>query len=303
MQTDMELGGAGEPEEAVPSRIKEMFGIVDDAFPKGDTIPRSQRAEEPPSAPMTPSQNKPQPPATSQKPQGILGGVLSNPKLSKESKTVIESLSKEKKAFTIRAEQYGKAIAESIMLQSQAPMSNKLNFEDEMKKRIELRGGSYALIVKGTLPVRVAPFMWQLDQGTRRSWAVFVFNNFYGHKDPHPLMFWKKIMKVLVLTPFDAGSNMVENFGKGYWVKFDEGSQFQMPVNVQDTIAAERMRVDNKYFISSALTLWVDLQAYTKAKLNMKMIMYLIIGAGVIIFAYWFLHSHPGFMSGILPHI
>lgn len=267
----MELGGTNPPQPAQA------------AVPQPTTSPPSIQS---------PAQSRPSEPP---KPKGIFG-ALGNPKMSKESRQVLEKLNGNK-PFQIAAEKYGQAIAESIMLQSQAVMSNRVNFEEDLKKVVEFKNGSYSIICKGTLPVRLSPFIWQLDQGTRRSWMVFSFNNFYGHKDPRAWEIWKKFWKILVITPFDSTSNMVENLPKGYLVKVDEPSQFQMPAMLTDSKEAEKMRVDNKHFISSGLTLWMDLQTYTKAKLNMKLIMYLIVAAGIVVFIFWFLKSHPGFLS------
>jgi hypothetical protein len=236
----------------------------------------------------------------------LLGG-LGNPKMSKESKLVLEKL-KAEKPFKIAAETYGKAIAESILLQTTGTPTARMNFDEGLTRTVEFKGGSYALIYKGKTPLRVTPFMWQLDQGTRRLWAVFTFNNFYGHNLPHPLkspMGWfrQKISIPLVLTPFDNSSNMVEDYGKGYLMKVDERTQFQVPMNVQDDKEAEQMRVDNKHFISAGLTLWMDLLAATKNRVNMRMIAYLLIGLAIVGFAIYFIHSHPGFLSGIIPKI
>lgn len=234
-----------------------------------------------------------------------LTSALSSPNLTPGSKAILQKMAKDNPApFQVSIEKYSQAIAESILVQSEAMAAGRINFEDEMRRVVEFKGGSYGLIYKGNTPLRVAPFNWQLDQGTRRIWAVFTFNNFYGHTLPpwfkNPVArFRQNVSIIMVLTPFDNSSGMVDDYGKGYLVKFDERTQFQMPLNIQDTKEAEKVRIDNKHFISAALTLWMDLQAYTKPKLNMKFIMYLAIGAGIVVFMFWFLKSHPGFLSSV----
>lgn len=247
---------------------------------------------------------KPPPPVQQAKaPPMVQPNILENPAMSKDSRAILTKMNG-KAPFMATANAYGKAIAESILVQSDATRMGRVNFEDEMKAKIEIKGGSYALIYKSNnIPARMVPFVWQLDQGTRRQWAVFTFNNFYGHKEPSQLKFWKRFWKILVLTPLDNGSGMVDDYGKGVLAKFDEKTQFQMALYARDNEMAEKIRVDNKNFISAALTLWMDLQAYTKPKLNMKLVLWLIVGAGIVVVAYYFLKTHPGFLPVIFGHL
>ena len=284
----MELGRTPSPQPSAPQAVSRPN------TPAGE-VAESVRAQPAPQV-RPPEQPK----------KGLLG-PLGSPWMSKESRMVLEKL-KAEKPFRIAAETYGKAIAESIILQTNGSAANRINFEEGLTRTVEFKGGSYALIYKGNTPLRVAPFLWQLDQGTRRLWAVFTFNNFYGHNLPHPLKspiawFRQKISIPLVLTPFDNRSNMVDDYGKGYLIKIDERTQFQTPMGVQDDKEAEQMRVDNKHFISAGLTLWMDLLAATKNKINLRMIAYLLIGGAIVVFVIYFIHSHPGFLSGIIPKI
>ena len=281
----MQLGGTPTPPPAGPQA----------PTPSQPNAP----AKEAVAAPNAPGES----PKAPEQPKSKLLGALGNPKMSKESKMILEKLQGDK-PFKVSAEAYGKAVAESILLQTSGSATNRINFEDGLARTVEFKGGSYALIYKGKTPLRLAPFMWQLDQGTRRLWMVFTFMNFYGHNLPSPFKspiawFRQKISIPLVLTPFDNSSDMVDDYGKGYLVKVDERTQFQMPMGIQDVKEAEKMRVDNKHFISAGLTLWMDLLAATKNKINMKMIAMLLIGVGIIAFAIWFIHGHPGFLSSI----
>jgi hypothetical protein len=216
--------------------------------------------------------------------------------------TIQKLVAEQPKPFVTEVDKYGQAIAAGVIAQAKADPAKRLNFEDELRAKVELKGGSYGFIYKGSLPVRLVPFIWSLDQQTRRMWAVFSFNNFYGHKEPNSFAFWKRIKTIIVLTPFDNSPTQVDSFGKGYLAKFDEDTQFQVPLSIQDTQEAQKMRVENKQFISAALSLWMDLQSYTKAKINYKIIMYLIGAAVVIVAAYWFISSHPGFLTALFPH-
>lgn len=222
-----------------------------------------------------------------------------------ERDQVIETIRKmyEDKPFVTSANNYGKAVAASILAKSAAVSGKRVNFDEEFRTRIEFKGGSYALIYKGVnTPARLSPFLWQLDQGRRRTWAVFTFNNFYGHKDAPKWKFWKNIKQLVVITPYENSSMNVDDYGKGALAKFDEATQFQMPLGTTDSVNAEQERMLNRQFISAALSLWQDLLDYVKAKINWKLLMYLGIGAGVIIFAYWFISTHPGFLTAIFPH-
>ena len=208
--------------------------------------------------------------------------------------------------FTTDIETYGKAIASSILEKSkytngigQDIKVDRFNFSDALATKIEFKSGSFALIYKGNSPARIAPFTWSLDQETRRMWAIFTFNNFYGHKNP--MAPWKRIRTNIVLTPFDNSQNMVDSYPGGYLIKVDEKTLFQMPIGVQDTALAEKMRIDNKNFISAALTLWMDFQAYTKAKTNMTLILAIIGIVVLIIGIIYFWPQISGMLGGIFP--
>ena len=181
-----------------------------------------------------------------------------------------------------------------------SPDPKRLNFEDEVRKVIDFRGGSFAVIYKNELPVRIAPFIWALDQKTRRTWAIFKFNDFYGHK--YSLMPWKRISEPIVLTPFIYDSNMVDSYGKGYYAKFDEGTQFQVPISMKYSKEAWADLMDSKQHISSALTLWMDLTSYTKNKLNIKLIIAIVLIAVVCVLGYFMWPTITKMLGGILPH-
>lgn len=227
---------------------------------------------------------------------------LDSPLISANSKEILENLTAHTpKAFMAAANAYGKALAENILIQSKAQNLKKINFDEEFIGKMEMRGSSYALIYKGDTPVRIAPCIWQLDQGTRRMWLIFTFNNFYGHKDPPSWKVWKRFWTVMVITPFDNSSDMVDRFGKGYLIKVDENTQFQVALADKDTKPMEQTRALNKAFISSALTLWQDLSAFTKPQMNWKLIMYLVGGAILIVVGYWWISNHPGILNGLFP--
>lgn len=206
------------------------------------------------------------------------------------------------KAFVTTAQKYGTALASSILAKTAGTPGRRLNFEDEAKTVIQLKGGSYSLIYKNGTPMRVAPYSWSLDMQTRRTWAVFMFNDFYGHINPPWWKFWKNVSKAIVLTPVSHTTNMADGYGKGYLTKFDEGTQFQQALSLTDDKKVEEMRSENKHFLSSALTLWMDLQSYTKPKINMKMILMIVAVAVVAIVGYYIFKTHPNLLSNILPH-
>jgi len=232
------------------------------------------------------------------RPEDVAGETIPIGNYSKSSGSIIQKL-RGTEPFMATAEAYGKAIAESILMEKRTEVGRRLNFDDTKRTRVEFKSGSYALVYKGRLPVRLAPFVWSLDQGTRRKWAVFTFDDFYGHA--YSMKPWKRLTTPIVLTPFDDSSNLVDNYGKGYLIKMDEATQFQMPLHVQDTAEAELMRVDNRNFISAALTLWMDLQAYTKAKANMKLIIAIALIAVVIVLLYLFWPMISGMLGNIFP--
>jgi len=204
------------------------------------------------------------------------------------------------KPFITTAKNYGKALAESILAKSQATPAVRINFDDELKKTIQFNSGSYALIYKSNSPTRIAPFIWQLDQQTRGLWGVFTFNNFYGHRNSKKP--WKRISTPIVVTPFENSTEMVDSFAKGYLAKYDEKTQFQMPLTLKDSAALEALRNKARQFISAALMLWMDLQTYTKPKLNIKMIVIIILIAAAIALIYFYYPTITKALTGALPH-
>lgn len=205
------------------------------------------------------------------------------------------------KSFITTSQKYGQAIAASILAKASSIPGNRVNFEDEARKTVQFQSGSYALIYKNGTPVRLAPYTWSLDQQTRRMWAVFNFNDFYGNKNPSPIKIWKSVSTAIVLSPLSHTSNMADNYGKGYLTKFDEGTQFQQALTLKDDQSIEQIRSENKHFLSSALTLWMDLQSYTKPKLNLKIILIIVALIAVVAVAYFLLKSNPNLLKGILP--
>jgi hypothetical protein len=219
--------------------------------------------------------------------------------MSAQSKEVLDKLGGDK-PFIVEATKYGTAIAESIIAQSAASDAFKTDFDGMLRKKIEFRAGSYALIyTQGRIPARLTPFVWQLDQNTRKTWAVFTFNNFYGHKDPNPIFFWKKLYIQLVLTPFDKSPDITDGYRGGYLAKFDEDTQFQMDIHIKDDDVDRKNRVDNKNFISGGLQLWQDLANFTKPQINRRFLLYIAAGVIIIIVVYWFLSTHPGIFNGL----
>ena len=205
------------------------------------------------------------------------------------------------KAFVTTAQKYGTALAATILAKSSTGKSNRVNFEDEARKTIELKSGSYAIIYKNITPVRISPYVWSLDQQTRRTWAVFTFYDFYGQKVPWQP--WKRLSTPIVLTPVSHTSAMADNFGKGYLSKFDEGTQYQVSLHLaEDDTTTEKILSENKNFLSAGLTLWMDLQQYTKNKMNLKMILIIVIVIAVAVLGYYIFKTHPGLLSNILPH-
>ena len=201
--------------------------------------------------------------------------------------------------FITNTQKYGQALAASILAKTHAESGRRVNFEDEARKVIELKGGSYALIYKNGTPMRIAPYIWSLDQQTRRTWAIFTFNDFYGNKNPNPIKIWKTVSTQIVLTPVSHTSNMADGYGKGYLAKFDEGTQFQEALSLTDDNKLEEMRAENKHFLSSALTLWMDLSSYTKAKINIKLILIIFGVAAVAVLIFYIFKTHPNLLSSL----
>ena len=201
------------------------------------------------------------------------------------------------RAFIASADQFGKAIAERVLADTSAKPGRRVNFEDSARKVITFKQGSYALIYSGASPKRQAPFLWALDQQTRRTWAVFRYNDFYGYNDP--VQPWKRLSTPVIVTPFNYSSEMVDSYGESYLAKFDQATQFQIPLHYRDTTTAEEMRKKIKDLVSAALTLWMDLQQYTKPKTNWRLIGFvglLMVGAVVL---YLVVKSHPHLLSGL----
>ena len=283
------------PEET--SQMNKMFGIKSKPKPQPQAQPQvSMPAPKQMMPPQQPRLQRTQQPM--QEPVKEDYGYQ-NPQMSDKSQSIMKMMHGSK-PFVVDADAYGKAIAESIITQSTANKDWKVDFDGEMRKRIEFRGGSYGLVYnQGKIPVRCVPFVWQLDQSTRKTWAVFTFNNFYGHKPSNVIMFWKRMWTTLVITPFNKSSDITDGYRGGYLAKFDEDTQFQMDIHKGDDSLDQKNRIDNKNFISAGLQLWQDLNAYTKPKFNMRLVIYLVVGIALVVLGYWYISTHPALLGGL----
>lgn len=203
----------------------------------------------------------------------------------------------QKKAIQIPVDKYAKQLAEEVQKRNQSKPADKIEFGEGLRQAMPISGSSYGLIYKGQLPVRIVPFLWQMDSKTQRTWAVFNADDFYGRK---PSIYpWRRVWTRLVITPFDKSGQVAEAFGKGYLAKFDEATQFQMPFYSPDKQTLQNDRIDNEHFISEVLTLKEELTEYLKPKLNMRFILTIIIVIGIAALLIWFFLSHPNMFSGL----
>lgn len=170
------------------------------------------------------------------------------------------------------------------------------------KIRFDNTGLSYAIISKGDQPSRLVPFVWQQDRGTRRTWSVFDWDEFYGKPIRGGIMNPRFTIKVL-LIPFDKSPEMCLYYGRGYLAKFDEISEMQVSLLTHDSDITLKKRLEDRSYIAEDLQLYRTLQELSKPKYNWSQIlMYLGIGAAVLVVG-WMLLTHPDIINQISSYI
>ena len=185
--------------------------------------------------------------------------------------------------------------AMSSWIKANQRQAQKLNLASKQQTgAIEMNRGSWAIIYKGATPLRTVPFVWQQDAETRQPWAVFDRKVFYGQSIP------KIRFKIqLLLIPIDKSPNMCNYLINGYYMKFDEATEMQIPLEKADTPEAQKKRVEEKTFVSQNLMLARMLQNLQKPKTNWTLIIVIAIVIILVVGGIIYYMSNPNMFAGL----
>ena len=175
---------------------------------------------------------------------------------------------------------------------------NGIELYQSIMTSIEFKAGSWALIYKEDLVVRMIPFLWQQDKETKQNWAIMLEQSFYG-KPLKPM----QISYPLLIIPFDKSRKNVDYYGRGFLISVDEISQLQIPLHQLDNDMELNKRLEDNAFNSQNMALYRELIIHAKKKWNWTLIIVLILVAVVIGIFVYFLHTHPDFLQNIAKGI